>query len=122
MTSLCTSASHQIFCPIKCSLESKKTLKLRLKSVTCSHIYYFLHGEWHIVHYTVYGIGSDSDSVNMLSIGANQVKPPQRAQSAPVQRHDSTEWIICASRRIPENVLDPFEFCTECYILKQYGD
>ena len=31
MTSLCTSASHQIFCPIKCSLESKASHPLHYR-------------------------------------------------------------------------------------------
>jgi len=39
LKSLCTSASHQISCPIKCSLESEMSLN------------YFLNGEWHIVHH-----------------------------------------------------------------------
>jgi len=47
----------------------KYSLKLQLKSVTCSHNCYFLHGEWPLVHYK----GDDSDSVNILSIGMNVV-------------------------------------------------
>ncbi len=54
---------------------------------------------------------NDSDSVNMLSIGANEVwfhvvsrEPRQCAQSdpdlAPVQRRNRMERIICASRHI----------------------
>jgi len=44
-----------------------------------------------------------------------------RVQSAPVQKHESTERIICASRHRLQNVSDTFEFYKQCYILKQYG-
>ncbi len=52
--------SHEMFWPIKCSLESKApapyTINTRWsagwdQSVTCSQDLYFLYGEWHVVQY-----------------------------------------------------------------------
>ncbi len=74
----------------------------------------------HLVHYIE--IGSDSESLNLLSMGVNKSsfasENLRRAHSAPVQRLDITERIICANPRTL-NILDPFEFYTECCILKR---
>jgi len=54
-------------------------------------------------------MGKEQFSVNMLSIGANEVwfhasvTQIAAARNASVRRHDSTERIIYASRRKPEN-------------------
>ncbi len=94
MTSPCTSASHQTLCPIKCSLESEASRPLN-RCWSCSSNWSLVHrvSIFRTANGTVHyiGDGNDSDSVNMLFIGAKEVWFHMHTWSAPVQRHDRAE-------------------------------
>ncbi len=88
MTLHCTSASHQTFCPIKCSLEPDVSRPPVLYSCGSNrslvHIICIFCGEWHVVHY----IG-DRERFRQCKYAFHwgHTNAAPRTQSAPVHRH-----------------------------------
>jgi len=105
---ICISASHQIFCPIICSLESKASFTLYLRLDTCSLIYYVYI--WWMAHIALgdmewFGQCKYAFHWGEWSLVSLSCFPPHRTHSASVQWYNSTHTVLESSDRITQCVI-----------------
>lgn len=94
ITSFCTSSSHQNFCPVSIPPPTLYTFTMFYGACIVGDWEWFRQYK-HAFHWGEWGLvsGHVNRATHMLH--------------APVQKDDSTEWIICSSKCRPQNVSNP---------------